>query len=308
MKTKTMIVMLVALSISSAFAGKEGGGGGVDEAQFKEIAQNISDWIQSGNADQIKLPAQITLSTYKTKMLAVLSNYDVVIGSEPVPYGKTCWSTQDGVGKNHVKCYFPIFDQVYRSSIDQTYQLIHHEFAGLARLEKNVGSDSDWSISNQISGYLAEEMVRRLPVSPVSSSHDDSEGAKPKLSQMEVGQKITLSRDIPVPAGTEYFFFFNPYVGCELKFRGSVTDRVMPKGSVLSISGPLEVTRETTPDDPASGTYCVAGCESVDSVFPLKLSGGKFSDLKLRCNVDADNVDYDFLKSEAFKNLGLIFP
>lgn len=50
----------------------------------------------------------------------------------------------------------------YRSWLKKAIDL--YEFAGLAGLEKNNGQDSDYRISSQLSGYLRDEVVKRLPV------------------------------------------------------------------------------------------------------------------------------------------------
>jgi hypothetical protein len=46
------------------------------------------------------------------------------------------------------------------------YVLIHHEYAGLAGFEVNDGESSQYEISNQISGYLEDQIVKKLVVKP----------------------------------------------------------------------------------------------------------------------------------------------
>ncbi len=51
------------------------------------------------------------------------------------------------------------------SESDQ-YVLVHHEYAGLAGIEISKGEDSDYQVSNQISGYLENQVIKKLAVKP----------------------------------------------------------------------------------------------------------------------------------------------
>ncbi len=75
---------------------------------------------------------------------------------------KTCrgfYSKKNGAP--HIICNIARFEDT--SDADQ-YRLIHHEFAGLVSVEKNVGAASDYEISNQITDQLEEYRSVRLPV------------------------------------------------------------------------------------------------------------------------------------------------
>jgi hypothetical protein len=41
---------------------------------------------------------------------------------------------------------------------------VHHEFAGLAAIEPPIGDESQYLVSNQISGYLVNQVVKKLAV------------------------------------------------------------------------------------------------------------------------------------------------
>ncbi|RYZ91743.1 MAG: hypothetical protein EOP06_06240, partial [Proteobacteria bacterium] len=51
------------------------------------------------------------------------------------------------------------------SESDQ-YVLTHHEYAGIAGIETPAKGDSDYSISNQISGFLEDTIAKKLVVRP----------------------------------------------------------------------------------------------------------------------------------------------
>jgi hypothetical protein len=177
-------LILVFLSPTSWAAGdRAGGGGGKKEPLFKEIAANISSWIQSGNADQIesKLPSDVTLQEYKSGMLQVLGNYNVMFTDDKVVVGnheKTCRSYVDAKRVNQIICNNTQFGLDTPDNINEIYRQVHHEFAGLACrkrsqdvvcLEQNRNDLSDYRISNHISAFIGPETIMRLPVKPNSS-------------------------------------------------------------------------------------------------------------------------------------------
>lgn len=183
MNLKTLVIsisMLTALTLSPylAFAGAKGGsngGGGSDmETEFKAIALNIGQWIQSGRSAHLKLPRKLTNAQYRAGMLAELGSYSIEMTSEELKYGgsvKTCVSRQVPVKdrkkpkvRNQILCNQNMFRDTYKYNTEGAYRLVHHEFAGLARLEQNRGQESDYTISDQIGQYLERETVLRLPV------------------------------------------------------------------------------------------------------------------------------------------------
>jgi len=180
------MAMIIAISCGAAHAGKEGGGGGgKKEPLFKTIASNIEGWIRSGNADAIltRLPNGISLSQYKSQMLDVLDNYRITFTDDKVlvnEHEKTCRGYVDDSGVNQILCNNIQFGSDTPENINELYRQVHHEFAGLACgkdhlksmcLEQNNADDSDYRISDFISGYLRKEVVMRLPVVKVPTTN-----------------------------------------------------------------------------------------------------------------------------------------
>lgn len=163
-------ILLTLSTPNLAFAqtgGTAGGGGSSMEPEFKSIAKNIQEWIKSGNAKELPLPSDISFEEYKEKMLKELSQYNIEMTTKAVKFGgkeKTCRSAKNTAGKNFIQCNLARFENDYKNNINEAYRLVHHEFAGLGLLEKNIGADSDYRISNHISKFLKEETVMRLPV------------------------------------------------------------------------------------------------------------------------------------------------
>ncbi len=165
----TLTMPLLSLAQSG---GTAGGGGSTMEPEFKAIATNIKDWINSGNAKALTLPSDVSYEQYKQKMLKELSQYNIEMTNKVVTFGgkeKTCRSAKNSAGKNFIQCNIARFENDYKNNINGTYSLVHHEFAGLALLERNIGAESDYRISNHISKFLREETVMRLPVDSVDS-------------------------------------------------------------------------------------------------------------------------------------------
>lgn len=193
---KTALIVSSLVFVLTAHATKVvTNAGDPNEPKFKEIALNIQQWIESGNADKILLPADISLERYKREMLNALRNYHIAFDGAK----KTCANHVDAVGENRISCDSAKFDETLKRSVDDTYRLIHHEFAGLAGLEVNQNEDSDYRISNQISGFLQFAVVKRLPVGfarePVASD--------PKK------QSVKLSPDCTATERAEIFQTFS---------------------------------------------------------------------------------------------------
>ena len=74
------------------------------------------------------------------------------------------------------------------------YELIHHEFAGLANFERPQGDDSDYAISNQLSGFLVDEIVKKLAVKPQIVPPVD-ESQSPLYSTRELFRESKLPDD-----------------------------------------------------------------------------------------------------------------
>jgi hypothetical protein len=159
---------------------RDGGGGDPTEMRIDEIRRDILKWISAGGSSALVLPQELTHETYVSRMIERLVDHAVIVTSvtssaeattsneelRVIVDGqpKTCRgfvSVQDGL--QHILCNVERFAAT--SEADQ-YRLIHHEYAGLAGLERNIGASSDYSISNQITSYLQQSTVLRLAVLP----------------------------------------------------------------------------------------------------------------------------------------------
>ena len=147
---------------------ESGGGGDASEARVNEIRNDILKWIENDGASDLIFSNEITYDEYYSKMIEVLQSKKVIISftSEKVIYAnldKTCKSfiKVEPTERMHILCNISRFENTSES--DQ-YKLIHHEYAGLMRIEKNDGAASDYNLSSQITDYLAYETILKLSV------------------------------------------------------------------------------------------------------------------------------------------------
>jgi hypothetical protein len=186
-------------SSQSALAegGVQGGGGDtITEGRIHEIRRDIQKWINAGGAKSLDFSNSRARVTYEHYLNGSASNSvfgmndvlrdgavvinaireseqnlaDEELNTYVSGYPKTCKgliSKRDG--RPHILCNIERFWELKagwepaRLEAEQ-YRLIHHEFASLAGLEKNVGSDSDMSLSSQLTKFLKPESVLRLAV------------------------------------------------------------------------------------------------------------------------------------------------
>jgi hypothetical protein len=168
MNTRLVISCLALFSSLATFAGNEGGGGGdASELRVNQIRSDIMAWIEKGGARELNLPSEISYGQYVDEMSKILKPNEVVIGftTEKVfvqRIEKTCKGYfGQTTSAPHIVCNISRFKDT--SDSDQ-YVLIHHEYAGLVNLERNDGASSDYSISTQLSEFLAEQKVLRLAI------------------------------------------------------------------------------------------------------------------------------------------------
>jgi hypothetical protein len=206
MKCSILLVVLFNLICTTqAFAGHEGGGGDPCEDRIKIVRDNLREWIFNGGPEGLKLPKNATVSQYSFAMLKQIDKAKIRCvseGDEGFPVNvegtaKVCRFDSD-VLETQITCDFKKFQATDES--DQ-YVLIHHEFAGLAKMEIPNGADSDYSISNQISGYLVNKIVKKLSIRPALDQelifetfatalvatdfcHADTEAAKEKAKNL----------------------------------------------------------------------------------------------------------------------------
>lgn len=173
-KYNVLIGACLLLSVTTTWAGNSGiGGGDLCEDRIKVVRDDINDWIVKGGPKELVLPNGITAEQYSLSMLKALAEtkdikcvskgdqgFPVAVNGTP----KVCIFDQTG---GSITCDFVKFNSMNES--DQ-YVLIHHEYAGLASIEKPDGASSDYQVSNQISGYLINQVVKRLSITAASST------------------------------------------------------------------------------------------------------------------------------------------
>jgi hypothetical protein len=176
------ILSIAALLIgTSGHAGiKEGGGGDASEMGVDQIRGDILNWIIKGGAAGLKnWPEGLNYDRYIEQMKIYLAPHYVVIGFVSTAQEKESSDPElkvvvDGQPKScrgfvsihdnlpHVLCNI----ERYPTGGADQYRLIHHEFAGLAGIERNIAASSDYWASQQLTEYLMPETVFRLSVTP----------------------------------------------------------------------------------------------------------------------------------------------
>lgn len=208
---KGIICFLLLLS-TGVMAEREGGGGDPSEARVNQIRVDLLSWINRGGAKKLKLFDDISLEQYESEMLNVLSdnvvsiifvekdhvtNRELQVIVEGAP--KTCRGFISDYSKQYViLCNINRFNNMTEA---EQYRLIHHEFAGLVRIEKNEGSFSDYSVSDQITTFLEPQKVLKLVVNrkvTLNVSNDDIvEGIRVSLIEnpLKCNKKVYSTHD-----------------------------------------------------------------------------------------------------------------
>jgi len=178
-----LALLLSTTNLISAHTGSEGGGGGdANEMRVNEIRSDLLKWIEEDGAKSLHLPNDISLEEYEKKMSIYLDPLyvTVIFVEKDDPFNeelqvtvnerpKTCrgfFSREDD--RPYILCNISRFQSTPQA---YQYRIIHHEYAGLASLEKNIGDSSDYIISDQITDYLIPEKVLRMAVLKNPSSN-----------------------------------------------------------------------------------------------------------------------------------------
>lgn len=172
------VTLSMTWSLSTQARGANGSGGGdICEDRIKIIRDDIKSWVEKGGARGLQLSVGISYEKYVTAMLNQIEKskirclgrgdhgYPISIGATP----KVCrFDRRDG--SSQITCDFEKFTSMEES--DQ-YVLVHHEYAGLAHIEKPDGDRSDYGVSNQISTYLEDQIVKKLAVKQNSRASNE---------------------------------------------------------------------------------------------------------------------------------------
>jgi hypothetical protein len=169
----------------NAFANEKGNGGDICEKRFKEIRSDIESWILRGGSKDLELPAKVSLKKYNQEMLSKTSSSKVLCTDKNLHIGfapKTCVNSNrlfdlvkflpDEIaslvkadssesGEGWIICNSKKF---LSGGEAQQYALVHHEYAGLAGFEVNKSEESNYRISNQVTGYLEDTTTKKLAI------------------------------------------------------------------------------------------------------------------------------------------------
>jgi len=249
--------LAAVLAATTSYAGggtDTGGGGDSTEARVDEIRSDILKWIDLGGAKGLILPSFLSYPDYVSRMSGVLAPHVVVVGfvssaqesaslNEELHVSvsgqpKTCRGFVSRHDKRpHILCNMERFKGALQS--DQ-YRLIHHEYAGLAGVERNQGPSSDYRVSNQLTDYLVPETILRLSV---KKSFLGAEPPSAKFSEGEpshslpIGSKVVFDASVYLPANQKMIHLnqvdpFLPYeASCLLTYEKSPQAQAIPAGA-----------------------------------------------------------------------------
>jgi hypothetical protein len=176
MKAATLAVLMGSSVLAWAGGGTSiGGGGDGHERMFDELRADLLKWIAEGGHEGLSYPADVNAALYRAKMEQVLMPHVVIVEfvttqeesaakdsekrAQVDGVQKTCRGFVSKRKKMVILCNSERFDAALPA---ERYRLVHHEYAGLAGMERNQGPSSDYQLSNQLGEFLRTESVLRL--------------------------------------------------------------------------------------------------------------------------------------------------
>lgn len=164
--------------------GSESGGGGdiQTEKKIKSIRDDILHWIKQGGAKDLNFSKTITYEDYlngnKNKQIYAMSDVLKDGAVTIVAFERSEENLSDiflntyvngspKICKGFISNYAYIIcnkEKFLDLTNEEQYQQVHHEYAGLARLEQNYAADSDYSLSKQITAYIEYKLIPKLVV------------------------------------------------------------------------------------------------------------------------------------------------
>jgi hypothetical protein len=159
----------------AAFGTEGVGGGDPCEDKIKEVRDDIQSWINKGGPAGLDLDNGLTVIGYSEKMSKQISSAKIRCvgpGNDAYPvlvYGtpKVCQFQKGLLKSATITCDRDAF---LKLKDDSQYMLVHHEYAGLADIEIPNRDDSDYYVSDQITSYLVDTIVKRLAVKPTGGN------------------------------------------------------------------------------------------------------------------------------------------
>lgn len=197
----------VLIIAPKAFAvGSEGRGGGDScEDRFKVVATDLEKWIKAGGGEGLdfsSLPFQLTFQNYTTGMLDKISraritcvgpgdaDFPVLVHGKP----KECRSYIDEAGIPRIICdrnkFYLHVDN--RENNPAQYRIVHHEYATLAGFEVANEDDSSYVISDQITDFLEDHVVKRLAVKSI----DQILTLNTRMETLSAGIQVNIEQEL----------------------------------------------------------------------------------------------------------------
>jgi hypothetical protein len=176
--SKSILTLMLATTVGLAHASEHeiGNGGDMCENRIKVIRDDMASWIGQGGPARLELPSELSVNRYDQGMLTQIEKAKISCTQDRLYVGsaeKTCKNYVSSTGQSRILCNISRF--VHDTSESDQYVLIHHEYAGLAGFEVNDGESSKYTISNQLSGFLLDQVVKKLSIAqelPISSFLD----------------------------------------------------------------------------------------------------------------------------------------
>ncbi|MBC7467459.1 MAG: hypothetical protein H7256_15830 [Bdellovibrio sp.] len=207
----TRILTVVAFFPLFAIANGVGNGGDICENRITSIRNDIQSWILKGGATSLNLPPGVDFGTYNRSMLSRMETAVISCTDEKLFVGvaeKTCTNFWGANGSVLINCNINRF--MNTSESDQ-YVLVHHEYAGLSGLEVNTAEASDYRVSNQISYFLEDQIIKKLAIKPIVTTPTDDPFSPlscqgPRITQNEVLKHFSPGTSESVKIGGSNFF------------------------------------------------------------------------------------------------------
>lgn len=167
----TFLFNLNAFAKPSMIDSDKGNGGDICENQMRNISNDIESWLLRDEFKGIKLDNRISEAAFKGRMLEAVQRSLLSCTADKIFIGKaekTCKNFKDKNRDIRIVCNFNRF---MKTTQNDQYRLMHHEFAGVAGLETNDGKEeSNYRISDQVTGFLRKEEVLRLGIKKATGS------------------------------------------------------------------------------------------------------------------------------------------
>lgn len=189
--------MLLVSSLS--FAGQDRGGGDIAcEGRIKVIKEDLIAWIKQGGHRSLDLKSRGGPEQYADRMLHEINKTRIECVGKGDPgfpvlvfgIAKTC-AIDMKKNENRMTCDF---NKVAAYTAEDLYKQIHHEYATAAGFEIPKKGNSDYEISNQLTGYLEQQLVLKLVVKSDSSKSLNLESLREGM-KFELGSEKVSTYD-----------------------------------------------------------------------------------------------------------------